>query len=215
MTIRDVLLAALLDRFGDQALRVDAPAGAERTGLGDPIAWFPAKHPEVGEASVWVTEIHQSSFGTVLTAAVAIGEIIHDSFHNYDAHLDEGERAERVTKDVVRFLAELFADRLLFWRSTDGRRAGWRERGDAGSSEPLVLDDRAYRTWVWSGPLSVWQAIPTILARGRIQDDREYQIIVTRLEDEGAEGFQGAERDLASRLAAEYDRVRNGMGNGQ
>jgi hypothetical protein len=73
MTIRDVLLAALLDRFGDQALRVDAPPGAERTGLGHPIAWFPAKHPEVGEASVWVTEIHQSSFGTVLTAAVAIG----------------------------------------------------------------------------------------------------------------------------------------------
>jgi hypothetical protein len=215
MTIRDVLLAALLDRFSDQGFQVGTPDAGPQTWLGDPTAWFPAKHPEVGEIRIWVTGIQNSTLGTVLSATVSIGQIIVDSFHNYDSHLDEGERVERVTNDVVRFLGELFADRLLFWRSTDGRRTGWRERGDAGYSEPLVLDDREYRTYVWSGPLSVWQAIPAILARGRIQDDREYQIIVTRLADEGPEGFRGAERDLASRLAVESDRDRDGMETGQ
>jgi hypothetical protein len=192
MPIRDVLLATLIERFGDRGLRVGTPPG---------IAEFPAKHPEVGDASVRDTGIEAN-----FNAIVAVGEIITDQFDNYDSHLDGRERAERLTKDVVRFLQELFADRLLFWRSTDGRSAGWRERGDAGHSEPLVLDNRTYRTYLWSGPLSVWQAIPAIFARGRIRDDREYNIIAARLENLGPDGFEGAERDLASRLAADYTR---------
>src|SRR4029077_8330030 len=150
-----VMLAALVARFGDRGLRIGPPA--------DPIAVFPARHQEGGDVSV-----RGGGIETNFIATVAVGEILEDSFLNIDAHLESRERAERLTKDVVRFLDELFADRLLFWRSTDGRRAGWRERGDAGYSEPLVLDNRAYRRYLWSGPLPVWQAIPTIFARGRI-----------------------------------------------
>jgi hypothetical protein len=146
--------------------------------------------------------------GLNFNAIVAVGEIIEDDFLNIDSHLKSSERAGRLTKDVVRFLQELFADRLLLWRSTDGRSAGWRERGDVGYSDPLVLDNRTYRTYLWSGPLSVWQAIPTIFARGRIRDDREYEILATLLENEGPDAFEGAERDLASRLAADYKRER-------
>ncbi len=72
-----------------------------------------------------------------------------------------------------------------------------------------MLDDRAYRLYVWSGPLGVWQAIPAIMARGRIEDEREHQIVLTRLEDDGPDGFQGAERDVANRLAAEYESQRD------
>lgn len=195
MTIREVLLAALIERFGDRGLRVSPPP--------DVIAVFPAKHPEVGDVSIRDTglEVHFS-------ATVAVGEIIESHFVNFDSHLEGSERAERLTKDVVRFLQELFADRLLFWRSTDGRNAGWRERGEVGYSEPLVLDNRPYRTYLWSGPRAVWQAIPTIFARGRIRDDREYEIIAALLEDAGPDGFAGAERDVASRLATDYERER-------
>jgi hypothetical protein len=142
MALREVLLAALTERFGDRGLRAGTRPG--------PIAVFPARHPEVGDVSVWDSGIEPDFHATV-----TVGEIIGDHFTNYDSHLESHERPERLTKDVVRFLQELFADRLLFWRSTDGQRAGWRERGDVGYSEPLVLDNRAYRTYLWSGPLSV------------------------------------------------------------
>jgi hypothetical protein len=196
MSIREILLAALVERFGDRGLIVGTPPG--------PIAVFPAKHPEVGDVSV-----RDSGIATNFSVLVAIGGIVEDHFDNYDFHLEGTERAERVTRDVVRFLQELFADRLLFWRSTDGRNAGWRERGDAGHSEPLVLDNRTYRTYLWSGPFSVWQALPSILARGRIRDDREYEIISALLQDAEPEGFVRSERDLASRLAADYERDRD------
>jgi hypothetical protein len=195
MAICEVMLAALVERFSDRGLRIDTPP--------DSIAVFPAKHPAVGDVSV-----RGGGIETNFKAIVAVGEIIEDDFRNIDSHLKSSERARRLTKDVVRFLQELFADRFLFWRSTDGRNAGWRERGDVGYSEPLVLDNRTYRTYLWSGPLSVWQAIPAIFSRGRIRDDREYEILAALLENEGPGTFEEAERDLASRLAADYKRQR-------
>ena len=113
-----------------------------------------------------------------------------------------------IAKDVVRFLDELFADRLLMWRSVDGRTRGWRERGDAGHSAPLVIDDREYQLFVWSQPLGVWRATPIVLARGSIQDDREYEIVVQRVNNEGPDRLQGSERDALRRIVEEYEKKR-------
>lgn len=176
-------------------MRIGAPPG--------PIATFSAKHPQVGDVSVEETGI-ESNYIVI----VNVGEIVWNHFHNYHDHLEANERVERLTKEVLRFLDELFADRLLFWRSTDGRNPGWRERGDAGYSEPLVLDNRTYRTYLWSGPLAVWQAAPAIFARGRIRDDREHQIVAVLLEEGGPDALDQPERDLARRLVADYRRER-------
>jgi hypothetical protein len=189
MPISDLLVPVLVERFSDRGLRLGTPPG--------PIASFPAKHPDVGDVEVW-----DEAFSG---ARVAVGTIVWESFHVWPSD-DVSEATDRVVKSVVRFLQELFADRLLFWQSIDGRKAAWRERGDAGHSEPLVLDDRTYRTYLWSGPVSLWQATPTIFARGHIRDDREYQIMFVRLNDAGPDGFQGAERDVASQLVADYER---------
>jgi hypothetical protein len=188
MAIRDVLVPVLLERFSDRGLLLGTRP--------DPIASFPANHPDVGDAKVW-----DEGFG----ARVAVGEIARETFHLWPSD-DAKEATDRIAKSVVRFLQELFGDRLLFWQSIDGRNPAWRERGDVGHSEPLVLDDRIYRTYLWSGPLSLWQATPTIFARGHIRDDREYQIMFVRLNDAGPDGFQGSERDVASQLAADYER---------
>jgi hypothetical protein len=199
MAMSNLLLDALLERFGDRSLRVGEPP--------DPIATFPAKHPDIGDVRVSGLWNHASSVGSVMGATVAVGAIIVDySFQNFDTHLEQRERAERVTKDVVRFLQELFTDRLLFWRSADGGNAGWRERGDAGYSEPLVLDDRVYHRYLWSGPRSTWQATPAILARGRICDEREHFLMSQRLNAAGPEGFPESEQELARKLVAEYER---------
>jgi hypothetical protein len=192
MAIRDILVPMLVERFADRGLKLGEPP--------DPIAVFPAAHPEVGEVRI-------SDRDT--SADVAVGEIAYDHFFNpYDEERGTDTAAERIAKEVVRFLQELFADRLLMWRSADGRTRGWRERGDAGHSAPLVVDDREYRTYVWSGPLGVWQATPTVLARGSIHDDREYEIMVQRVNNDGPDRLKGAERDALRRLVAEYERTR-------
>jgi hypothetical protein len=195
MPNRDVLVSALTDRFADRGIRLGTPPA--------PIAVFPARHPEVGDVSVVETGSEWD-----LSVTVSVGSIVSDHFHSFDRHLGADERAARVTKDVVRFLEELFADRLLFWRSTDGGSAAWRERGDTGYSEPLVLDNRTYQPYLWSGPLAVWQAVPAIFGRGRIRDDREREILAILLEEGGPSELDDAERDVARRLVAEYERER-------
>ena len=188
MSIRDLLIPELVEQFSDRGLQLDAPPG--------PVASFTAKHPDVGDVRVW-----DGGFG----ARVEVGEIVGEQFHLWPSD-NVKEATERIVKSVVRFLQELFADRLLIWQSVDGRSAAWRERGDVGHSEPLVLDDRQYRTYLWSGPLSLWQATPTIFTRGYIRSDREYQIMFVRLNDTGPDGFQGTARDVASQLVADYER---------
>jgi hypothetical protein len=199
MPIEDVLLAALIERFGDRGLRTGTPP--------EPIAVFAPKHPEVGEVSVSALAVGPSSIGETVSATVAIGEIIVDSFRNFDSHLSLGQKAERVTKDIVRFLEELFADRLLFWKATDYRGGGgWRERGSSGHTDPLVLDDRTYRTYLWSAPLATWRATPHIFARGWIRDEREYQILLILLSAVEPGSLSEAERELAEKLVSDYER---------
>ena len=187
MPIRDLLVPELVERFSDRGLQLGTPPTPS--------------HRSRQSIPMWVTP----GCGTRASARVAVGEIVGERFHLWPSD-DVKAGTERIGKSVVRFLQELFADRLLFWQAVDSRKAGWRERGDVGYSEPLVLDDRTYRTYLWSGPVSLWQATPAIFARGRIQDDREYQIMFVRLNDAGPDGFQGTERDIAGQLVAEYER---------
>lgn len=167
------------------------------------VVRFPEAHPAVGDASVWIPNEWND---LVCSVAVSVGEIlVQYSFNNLDTHLPMPERQVRVADDVVRFLQELFADRLLLWRSVDGVKSAWRERGTAGHLEPLVMDDRTYARYLWSGPLSPWRATPAILTRGRIADDREYDLVLQRLIDSGPEGFVGPDRALAQRLIVVYE----------
>ena len=192
MSIAGILVSMLQERFPDRGMTLGAPP--------DPIAVFPAAHPDVGAASVWE--------GSGSGADIAVGDVAHDHFFNpYEEERGTPHAAEGIARNVVRFLEELFADRLLMWRSTDGRTKGWRERGDAGHTAPLVVDDRAYYTCIWSRPLGIWQATPTILARGRILDDREYEIMVQRVTDDGPERLDPADRDRARHIVAEYERA--------
>lgn len=189
MSIREILVPVLVNRFPERGLRVGTPP--------EPFAIFPAAHPDVGDVSL-------SEEANGRDAVVAIGDVARDDFFNpYEEERDTSAAAQGIARNVVRFLEELFADRLLMWRSTDGRTKGWRERGETGHTAPLVTDDRTYHLFVWSRPLGIWQATPTVLARGRISDEREYEIMVARLK---GDGFPPMQRDLAKRLVADYER---------
>jgi hypothetical protein len=190
---RDVLQSALRTRFGPDAFRAGAPP--------DPVAVFPARHLEVGDAVLWV---EPGPYGGA-DVRIEIGRVLHDGFHSFDTHLDPAERAARVTRDVVRFLDKLFADQLLFWTRDEGTFGGWRECEDARTAEPLVTDNRVYRTFAWSGPLETWQAVPHILSRNRIRDERDHQILLAAIAQTG-EQLGPDDCAHATRLIDEYER---------
>lgn len=193
MAIRKLLFDTLRERYGDR------PVELLEGGDEGPLARFRAAHPAVGDL-----QIHAGAYGV----DVRIDDILHDSFHSYDAHLDEGERNRRLLNEVVRFLDELFADRLLFWKAAEGGGLGWRERGITGSFDPLVMDDRVYQVYLWSRPLGTWQAVPVILGRGRIQSDREYELLLIRLRKEGADALDAVTRAKVTQLVREYEAAR-------
>ena len=188
MALRDRLVSALIERFENR--------GPNLGTSGDLIASFPAQHPEVGDARVSANDAG---------ARVAVGDIVEEHFFLWPSEPDLPAATNRVVEYVVRFLEALFADRLLCWRSVDGANPAWRERSDESGFGPLVPDDRIYRRYLWSGPLPLWQASPVIFARGYVQDSREHTILWLRLNDTGPQGFQGAERDAAARLVADYE----------
>jgi hypothetical protein len=61
---------------------------------------------------------------------------------------------------------------------------------------------------LWSGPLGSWRATPIVLARGSIQDDREYEIVVQRVNNDGKDRLPVPERDALRRILEEYERKR-------
>jgi hypothetical protein len=199
MDFRQVLTQALVGRFGDRDLRLSTAS--------DLTAVFPAQHADVGDVTVSTPGFAGSSIGEIASATIAIGHILSDTFYSLDTHLPAAERVDRVTRDVVRFLEHLFADRLLIWQSADdAHRRGWRECSEAEQFEPLVMDDRTYDVYLWSGPLPQWRATTAAFRRRAIRDERDYQILRVRLEDQGESALHGAERELARELVAEYER---------
>jgi len=193
-----LLLAALIERFRDHRPRVGAAT--------EPLVNFPAKHASIGDVTIERPDLVTSTLGSILLVRVAIGNLFNYEFENFDAHLGIRRRAERLTEDVVRFLQELFADRLVFWQAADGGSRGWREWPYSGSPEPLVSDDRLYRIYIWSWPVGEWQASPCILARGEIRDDREYHILKTRMAATDQEAPEATAREMMVRVIAEYER---------
>jgi hypothetical protein len=202
--LRETLLTAIARDLAGRPMHIGTAADAiAPAAYGELVVRFSAVDPAVGDASVWIAD-ERFDLGGLVSAAVFVGDVMHDTFDSFDTHLPAPERAARVAGEVVRFLRELFEDRLLMWRSVDGRKRAWRERGHAGHLEPLVLDDTTYHRYLWSGALPAWRATDAILARGRIADDLEHHLVRQRLDDTGAGGFDGPAVALALRLVAEY-----------
>ena len=127
--IRDVLLPELLTRFPYR--------GFQTENSGNAIGVFPATNPEVGNVQVCDDGDQATLF---------IGELTHLHF---DFDSAEKEPEKRVTNDVLEFLDELFADRILIWKSrTGGDGAMPLETANLFSS--IDANDS---TFVWSGPI--------------------------------------------------------------
>jgi len=128
--IVDTLFPVLTARFPDAGIKFEHE---ER-----PRAIVPAVHPDVGD-------IVLQDDGDEITAFV--GHFTHSHFSNYDA-ISAEEKAKAISEDVVHFLEELFADRIVMWGSHKGV-GGWQP---IDSRSLLSLGRKKY---VWSGALSI------------------------------------------------------------
>ena len=128
--ISDLLIPELQQRFPGRGLRVGSPPEA--------CAVFPSAHPEVGDVVI-------QDDGTEVT--VCLGNFTHSHFANYEDTLTQEQKVEQITADVVAFLEDLFADRVVLWGSRRGA-GGWRSRDDEAKHSNYVVE------YVWSGPLS-------------------------------------------------------------
>ena len=133
MTISEVLIPELRDRFRNQGLQIGSSP--------DPIAVFPPAHPSIGEISI------MDEGGEVL---VYIGNITHSHFNTYDETLTPEQKVEAVSAMVINFLEDLFKDRVLLWGSAKGRGGSFHQ------FKGVVPDDipKEEKLFVWSGPLS-------------------------------------------------------------
>ena len=131
MIIGEALAAELIARFG---------AGAFGPGeFPDEIAVFPAAHPTVG--SVIVRDDGDE-------ATVTIGAITHGHFNNFDKPVEEA--APEVATRVADFLEQLFAGRVLLWRSRAGLSGGWEGLDEGERPKPRL----GAETFLWQGPLT-------------------------------------------------------------
>ncbi len=123
------LLPTLRERFPDRGLVTGEPPGV--------VAWFPGLHPGLRGVSVY-------DEGDELT--VAVEDITHGHFAEYDATLPGGERERRIVDAVAEFLGDLFADRVAVWGRHDGA-GGWYRLDLRDSDAPGGVAE-----FVWSGP---------------------------------------------------------------
>ena len=132
VSIREVLLPALLLRFPDRPFRAGSPPAA--------VVIYPCCHPDVGDLEI---------FDDGDEATIVLGRHTHSHFNPYDASVTETELASMVTQSVIEFLDDLFADRVLIW-SIEGHSGGWTSLPESSSGVPAAA--RAFR---WSGPIDL------------------------------------------------------------
>ena len=128
--LRDTVIAALTERFG--ALVKIAPFSKE-------FGVFDARHPDVGDVVI-------EDDGEELI--VSVGSITHGHFGSYDDGLSMHQHEAVIADQLLGFLEDLFADKVLLFKATWG--GGWALVEDV--SEKKLLSPT--RQWFkWSGPI--------------------------------------------------------------
>jgi hypothetical protein len=130
MPLLEVLVPLLKSRFPD--LSFTGPSGAP------PQLTIPAAHPDVGDVVLQDDDEEITAY---------VGHFTHSHFANYD-NIPTADKEKMIAEDVVTFLDDLFADRIVMWGSHRGM-GGWHS---IDSPSALSVGGKKY---VWSGPRSI------------------------------------------------------------
>ena len=129
--IREVLIPKLKARFADR--------GFQERSENNAIGYFPAAHYQVGDLAI---------FDDGDEATIYIGQITH---LHIDSEESEGHRAEEeIANEVISFLEELFADKLMIWKSKTTGADGVFPLANVAAFSGVDSSDS---TFFWSGPV--------------------------------------------------------------
>ncbi len=127
--LKETVIRVLRAEFGDK-VQIN-PESRE-------FAVFAAKHPSVGNIMI------DEDNGELV---VSVGAITHSHFASYDEGLSEAEHADCISRDLVEFLVDLFADKYFFYKARWS--SGWTHVDNIKES-----DIKANKEWFkWSGPI--------------------------------------------------------------
>lgn len=126
MALFDVLVPMLRSHFPE--LTFTGPVG-ER-----PQITIPAAHPEIGDLVLQDDDDEVTAF---------VGRFTHSHFSNYE-DIPTAEKERIIAENVVAFLDDLFADRIVMWGSHRGM-GGWH------SIDAHSLPSVGRKKYVWSG----------------------------------------------------------------
>ncbi|MFL6500678.1 MAG: hypothetical protein ACJ8LL_08205 [Candidatus Udaeobacter sp.] len=129
MALFDTLVPMLRSHYPD--LHFTGPSSQP------PQITIPASHPDVGDVVLQDDEEEITAY---------LGHFTHRHFSNYD-DVPTSEKEKVIAKDVVRFLDDLFTDRIVMWGSHRGM-------GGSHSIDSPSLLSLARKKYVWSGPRS-------------------------------------------------------------
>ena len=79
---------------------------------------------------------------------VALDDLTHGHFSDYDMSGPEADREQRIVDAAVEFLDDLFADRVAVWGQHATSGGWWR----VGEGEPGIR--QGLPAFLWSGPLA-------------------------------------------------------------
>ena len=102
---------------------------------------FSAAHSEVGDLVV-------QDDGDEMT--LFLGKFTHCHIGNHDDGLSVAEREERISDEVIGFLAQIFADQIEFFGNHGSGNSRRRKPKPRSILSKLMF---GRRTYVWSGPL--------------------------------------------------------------
>lgn len=86
-------------------------------------------------------------------ATVSIREISHTHFNPYQV-MPNHDRNTWIADAVIDFLAALFTDRILLFRSPDRRQGGFHRHEHPIDRSSSVPGTEHYQCFVWSGPVA-------------------------------------------------------------
>jgi hypothetical protein len=130
-TISELLIPALQSKFPNEKWTFGASP--------DSIAFLPALCEEVGD-------LHITDDGD--EAGIFIQHVTHCHINPYEEVDSDEQRAHWIVKEVVGFVDDLLADRILLWAVAKGRRMGGLIWGFDGTI-PHDIRKEAY-VFVWS-----------------------------------------------------------------
>ena len=81
---------------------------------------------------------------------VHLGTTTHAHLACHDDALSDAERERQTVEDMVAFVRDLFADRIVATTGLGGRIGGWRR---IAADEAVPRNGRVWRRYVWSRPL--------------------------------------------------------------